>query len=96
MKKKVTLKYNEDDILEILTEYLAKAFNFEEFNARAMIIGTPGNDLRMIAVIGDSNDNSIEDENLDMIDTKIDYNGSHSKTRYINTSKFANMKIDDC
>lgn len=96
MNKKVTLKFDEDDILEILTEYLAKEYGFEEFNARAKIVGMPGNDLRMIAVIGDSKDKSISEVDLDMIDLKIDYNGSHSKVKYINTSKFAKMKIKDC
>ncbi|KAF1083694.1 hypothetical protein SPSYN_03151 [Sporotomaculum syntrophicum] len=96
MKKKLYIKYNEDDILEIVTEYLAKEHGFEEFNSRAQLLGTPGVDIRVVAVIGESKDDSVNDVNLNEMDLKTEYNGPHSKARYINPTKFANMKIEDC
>ena len=96
MKRKVKIKYNEDDILEILTEYLAKEYGFKVFNSKAKLLGSPGKDIRLVAVIGDLADNSVENVNLNEIDLKLKYNGSHSKARYINPSKFTNMKIEDC
>ncbi|GEM_PF-6152806 len=32
-------KYNEDDILEILTEYLASKSEIKSFNAKAVLLG---------------------------------------------------------
>ena len=96
MKNKLYIKYNEDDILEIVTEYLSKEYGFEEFNSRAQLFGTPGKDIRVVAVIGDLKDDSVNDVDLNEIDLKTEYNGSHSKARYINPSKFSNMKIEDC
>jgi hypothetical protein len=37
MERKIILKYNEDDILEIVTEYMAEKHGFEEFNGKAML-----------------------------------------------------------
>jgi hypothetical protein len=97
MKKKLFFKYNEDDILEILTEYLAKENRFKKFFARAEILGSPGSDLRLVAVIGDSEDSSINDIDLKAIDKENKYNGPHTNNIYIkNINKFKNMKIDDC
>jgi hypothetical protein len=96
MKKKVIFKYNEDDLLELMTEYLAKKNGFEEFQARALILGEPGKELRIVTVIADSEDNSIKDVDLNSIDVHFEYNGSHSKVRNINPSTFAKLKIEDC
>jgi len=95
MTKQVVFKYNEDDLLEILTEHLAKENDFGEFCARAVIVGTPGKDLRMIAIIGDSEDDSIRSENLEELDEKMEYNGSHSKAQYINNMSVLLKKIKE-
>lgn len=96
MKKQVIIKYNEDDILEILMEYLAKEHGYEEFNAKAKIFGTPGNDLRLVAVIGDSEDKSVQQTKIEEVDEKTEFNGFHSKVTYINPVTFIKMKITDC
>ena len=95
MRKQIVFKYNEDDLLEILTEHLAKENGFGEFCARAVIVGTPGKDLRMIAIIGDSEDDSIKSKNLEEIDKKMEYNGSHSKAQYINDMSVLLKKIKE-
>lgn len=77
-KKRKVFKYNEDDILEILSEYLAEEHGFDTFQSRAIILGTPGKDLRLIAVISDEDDNDITKLNLEDVDNEVDYSGSHS------------------
>lgn len=75
--KKVLIKYNEDDILEILTEYLAEENHFGTFSSRALLLGTPNKDLRLIAVIGELDDESVDNADLEEIDSIMDFNGSH-------------------
>ena len=70
------IKYNEDDILEILTEYLAEKEGFETFQSRAIFFGPPGKDLRLIGVI-DELESELTDINLEKIDESMDYNGDH-------------------
>lgn len=96
MKDKVMIKLNEDDILEILTEHFAKQYGFNEFNARGIVIGESGNNLRFVAVVGESEDTSIQRINLTEIDEKIDFNGSHSFMKSVNPNNFSEMKITDC
>jgi len=76
--KRKIFKYNEDDILEILSEYLGDETGFDTYQSTAMLLGTPGKDLRLIAVIGNGIDDDITKLNLEEIDNEIDYNGTHS------------------
>lgn len=71
------IKYNEDDILEILTEYLAEKEGFETFQSKAIFLGTPGKDLRLIAVI-DELESNLTNINLEKIDENMEYNGDHN------------------
>jgi hypothetical protein len=77
-KKQKIFKYNQDDILEILTEYLAEENGFNTFQSNAMSVGNVDEDLRLIAVIGDLEDDDISKLDLDEIDKSMDYNGFHS------------------
>lgn len=43
-----------------------------------MLLGTPGKDLRLIAVIGDEDDD-ITKIHLKDIDTEVEYNGTQSE-----------------
>ncbi|MDF2788860.1 MAG: enoyl-CoA hydratase/carnithine racemase [Neobacillus sp.] len=70
-------KFNEDDILEILSEYLAEEHGINLFRSKIMLKGEANKDIRMIAVIGDLEDEEISKLNLDDIDEVMDYNGSH-------------------
>ncbi len=92
MKKTVTLKYSEDDILEIVTEYMAEKYKFGEYRSKSMIFGTPGKDLRLVATIGDLDDESIRDKNLEEVDLKIDYNGEHSKIKGMDKNDLLMLK----
>lgn len=96
MKKYITLKYNEDDVLEILTEHLAIKYGFNAFNSRAIFYGNPSQDLRMVCVIGESEDHKVNEVDLEALDEEIDYNGPHSKYHYItDISKLLNRKKGD-
>lgn len=94
IKKKV-FKYNEDDILEILTEYLAEANGFATFNARAILLGTPNRDLRLVAIVGEPEDESISKLDLEEFDKNIDFNGSHRPETYIDKEKFLKINPKD-
>ncbi|MED4462073.1 hypothetical protein [Metabacillus fastidiosus] len=76
--KRKIFKYNEDDILEILSEYLAEETRFDTYQSTAILLGTPGKDLRLIAVIGSEDDDDITKLNLEDIDNEVNYNGTHS------------------
>ena len=76
-EKRKVFKYNEDDILEILSEYLAEENGFDTFRSKTILKGTPNKDLRLIAVIGELEDDDIGKLDLDDIDKSIEFNGSH-------------------
>lgn len=88
-------KFNEDDILEILTEYLAESSGFGTFNARAILLGTPNKDLRLVAVINESEDESISQLDLEECDRNMDFNGSHKSENYIDKEKFLKINPKD-
>lgn len=94
MKKQILLKYDQDDILEIITEYMAEKYGFGEFYARAMLFGTPDKDLRLVAVVGDSEDGSVKKVDLDKVDKELDYNGDHANAKYITPATFPKRKFD--
>lgn len=95
-KEQIKIKYNEDDILEILTEYIARLHGYDDFNSKSIVLGTPGVDLRAVAVVSSSIDESIDEMDMVNLDKEIEYSGVHSKARYIDPSRFADMKIEDC
>ena len=71
-------KYNEDDILELLTEALAKENSYGTFYSKSKLLGTSGNDLKLIAVIGElDDDDKIQSINLEEVDKNMGFNGSH-------------------
>ena len=78
MKEKKVFKYNEDDILEFMTESLAAQLGFAEFSAKAIFMGEAGKDLRMGLVLGEAADETMEKVDTNALDIMIDYNGSHS------------------
>jgi hypothetical protein len=76
-KKRRFFKLNEDDILEILTEHLAEKYKFDTFQSKAIILGSIEKDLRLIAAIGDLEDDEISKLDLESIDKLIEFNGDH-------------------
>ncbi|MET3690446.1 hypothetical protein ABIC37_006051 [Priestia megaterium] len=75
--KRKYFKYNEQDILEILSEYLHTNANSESINSQVILLGETAKDLRLVAVVGDSEDEELFETDLEEIDKKIDFNGSH-------------------
>ena len=77
VSKRKIFKFNEDDILEILSEYLAEESGFDTYQSKVVLIGEPNKDLRMIAIIGELDDDDIEKLDIDKIDIELEYNDSH-------------------
>lgn len=75
--KRVVIKYNQDDILELLTESLAEKHGFGTFTSKAVLLGVPGRDIRLVAVIGELDDDELLRINLSELDLKTEFNGSH-------------------
>ena len=71
------LKLDEDDILEILIEYHQEQGDFYDFG-KGIILGSPGDNLRFVAVLGKERDEEIRNTDLYTLDASLDYNGSHS------------------
>ena len=67
--------------MEILTEYLAVENGFGAFSSKSVILGKPGEDLRLIAVVGDP-DNDLEEYKPEDIDKSMNFNGDHSGEIY--------------
>ncbi|BAK17234.1 hypothetical protein MKY07_05880 [Solibacillus sp. FSL W7-1472] len=78
MNRKV-FKFNQEDILEILTEHIAEENGFDTWQSKAILLGLPDKDIRLIAIIGEDDDDDISDIDLHEIDMNMDYNGSHSE-----------------
>lgn len=77
--KRKYFKYNEQDILKILSEYLHTNANSETISSQAILLGETAKDLRLVAVVGDGDgeDEELFETDLEEIDKKIDFNGSH-------------------
>ncbi|GAB1786682.1 hypothetical protein [Priestia megaterium] len=75
--KRKYFKYNEQDILEILSEYFHTNSSSENISSKAILLGETARDLRLVAVVGDGEDEELFETDLEEIDKKIDFNGSH-------------------
>lgn len=100
MKKDIKyFKYNEDDILEIITEYLAGIEGMTSFRAKAAIFGKPQKDLRIICAIMDISDSdcieALNNIDLQEIDKSMDFNGTHKPENYISRDKFLKLNPKD-
>lgn len=48
-----------------------------------------------MAVVGDSEDNSVKDVALNKVDEELDYNGEHAHATYIDLDTFTKRKFDN-
>jgi len=75
MKKRKVIKLNEDDILEILIEHFQTNNKVE--NAKGILFGESGKDLRFVGVFGSINDIDIGRIDLGEVDKDMEFNGDH-------------------
>lgn len=71
-----------------------KSMVLKNFIHEHLIIGTPDKDLRVMAVVGDSEDNSIEHVNLNKVDDELDCNGDHAFAKFIDPATFIKKNFD--
>lgn len=69
-------KLNEDDILEIVSEYLAAKDMYTEYQFKSQLLGTTGVDLRFVMII-DDHEGEIESCEILSADLETDFNGDH-------------------
>jgi hypothetical protein len=80
MREKLFFKYNSDDILEIISEYLAKKNGFKTFSTKSILLGNAdSDDMRAIIVVGELEDEEIDQIDLRQTDKNMEYNGEHNK-----------------
>lgn len=91
MNKIRYFKLNEDDILEIVSEYVAEKTKISEFTAKSIILGTPSKDLRMIIAVDNSDLSHVD---LTEADSMIDFNGEHSSVKGLNNDELL-MALDN-
>ena len=91
--KRKYFKYNEQDILKIMAEYLHANSNSESINSQAILLGETAKDLRLVAVVGDGEDEEIFETDLEEIDKKIDFNGSYWEYDLVNVIKVLGTTI---
>ena len=70
-------KYNKDDILEIITEYLAEENGFETFIASSNLIIENGV-VSFVAAIGELGNEEVDSINLNELFKEMNFNGTHS------------------
>lgn len=73
--KRQVFKLDEEDISEILISYLTENHVAEDFQYQAIstIIGTPGEDLRYVAVLGDTDDEDFPNVDLAEEDSQSEF-----------------------
>jgi hypothetical protein len=71
-------KLNEEDILDIINDYLSQKSNYKTLQSKLLLLGTPNKDLRVLAAITPCMNEQIDNLDLAEIDENIDYNGEHS------------------
>ena len=72
------VKLDCDDIMEILLEHYQDQFTDSDC-AKGILLGTPDNELRFVAVYGNNDD--IKTIDLEEVDKEMDYNGDHAFLR---------------
>lgn len=77
MENKKYIKLDADDIMEILLEHYQEQFTDSDYS-KGIMLGTPDNELRFIAVFGKIEDEEIQKIDLEELDKKMDYNGDHA------------------
>jgi hypothetical protein len=95
-KNYIIKKLSEDDIFEIIVDHYREYECFIYPNVRAVIKGTPDEDLRLIAVFSKNIDENL-DFDFNEIDASVNFNGSHSEVgdlaEYYNTDDKNNSKL---
>lgn len=81
MKDIQLFKLNEDDILEIVSEYVAEKTGIKEFSSKSIALGTSSKDLRVIVAVSSE---SLLDIDLVGVDKEIEYNGEHNRINGLN------------
>jgi len=76
MKDIKLFKLNEDDILEIVSEYVAEKTGIKEFSSKSIALGTPSKDLRIVVAVSNE---FLLDVDLLSVDKEIEFNGEHSR-----------------
>lgn len=74
---RMMFKYNEDDILELLAERIAESNGYGTFRSRAILFGKSNDDLRLLCVVGNLDDDEVDNINLEELDKSMDFNGTH-------------------
>ena len=75
MEKVKFFKLNEDDILEIISEYVAQKTGIKEFSSKSIALGLPSKDLRIVVAVSNQ---SLSDIDLINVDKEIEFNYEHS------------------
>ena len=79
IKSKIIIKkLNQDDILEIILEYFQENEMKDVVITKGDILGVPGRDLRFVGAFGDETCEEIYNYDLQEIDEKHEFNGSHA------------------
>ncbi len=76
--KRKFFKLNIDDVMEIVSEYLATSEGFECFSTNTKIVEENGK-WYMVIAIGNLEDKGIDYINMEELSQKIEYNGNHGE-----------------
>lgn len=71
-------KMSEEDILDIVNDYISQKTNHKTAQSKSILLGTPNNDLRVIAAVTPCTDGELDNLDLEKIDKELDFNGEYS------------------
>ena len=84
-------KLCEDEILDIINDYLCQINNYENSQSKLLILGTPNKDLRVLAAITPNSEDQLDELDLEKVDEELEYNGEKSSLNSSNSIDMANI-----
>ena len=91
--KRTYFKLNIDDVMEIVSEHLAEKSGYKTFGTNTRIFSDEKN-WNMIIVIGEVDDLEIHKINMNELNEKLEYNGTHGLENYWKTDDELKKAVD--
>lgn len=85
-------KLSEEDILDIINDYLSQKSNYKTLQSKLLVLGTPNKDLRVLAAITPRTEGELDNLDLVKIDEELEYNGEKSSLNHSSLIDMTDME----
>lgn len=93
LMKRTYYKLNEEDVMEIVSEYLAEQAGYKTFGTNTRIF-SDGESWNMVIAIGEADDMGIHRIDMEKLNSELEYNGTHGQPGYWQSDKDIKRTID--